>query len=50
MGVHAGYLDRLIASVIDRSRQRLLQLFSALKNDTPVPRGLLTGSKGAATG
>jgi hypothetical protein len=31
IGVHAGYLDRSIAGVIDRSRQRLLQLCSALR-------------------
>ena len=31
-------------------RAQALELFNALKNDTPVPRGLLTGSKAASTG
>ncbi len=31
------------------NRTQALQLFSALKNDTPVPRSLLTGSKAAPT-
>ncbi len=31
-------------------RNQALRLFNALKNDTPVPRGLLTGSKATATG
>ncbi len=31
-------------------RNQALRLFNALKNDTRVPRGLLTGSKATATG
>jgi LCP family protein required for cell wall assembly len=32
------------------NRTEALQLFNALKNDTPVPRSLLTGSKALGTG